>query len=220
MSEEGKIECLLCNKSFKILTDAHMKAKHESTLQDYKKKFPKAPIASKVYGTIQKYKENKIFSEEVKEAAEEKFPEIEEFAEGSGGFQMEPDVEAEPTIEELDMKTEIGTLMTENGIDRDNLKYSIFVYLKSAFPGLKNNFMIEKFVQGNNLVYQFITDMADPGRMIDFEFTNAFWHNVGTYDDTRDTKLKKDGWTVINIKQRRPTVEYVKEIVESKLLKI
>lgn len=39
------ISCCLCNKSFKVITPSHLRT-HGITLQEYKKRFPRAPIYS------------------------------------------------------------------------------------------------------------------------------------------------------------------------------
>lgn len=42
-----KIKCKICKKKFKSITNTHLKNKHNLSVNEYKNKFPKAPIVSK-----------------------------------------------------------------------------------------------------------------------------------------------------------------------------
>ena len=45
-SENELVECLLCNRKFKIITALHLKKNHDTTMKEYRLTFPNAPISS------------------------------------------------------------------------------------------------------------------------------------------------------------------------------
>lgn len=77
--------------------------------------------------------------------------------------------------------------------------------LKEIYPNIKKDLFIRKVAGSGKLVYEYISDFADPVLKINVEFVKAFWHNRNKYQDlNRNDILRKDGWKVVVI--NKPTV--------------
>ena len=128
-----------------------------------------------------------------------------------GEFNFDEVVEPEiQDIGELRLRTR-NDLRVEDE-DRTTLgsKLLIFKNLKAMYPDMEINYFIEKFNLTGHLEYSYVSDFADPVRKINVEFPNTYWHNGGMLPDTsRNNKLQQDGWKVIEIASKAPSVEEV-----------
>ena len=70
------------------------------------------------------------------------------------------------------------------------------------------------------LQYSYITDIAIPSKQIAFFFPDTFWHNTEKpADPTKYSKLKNDGWCIIEVTGNNPSIKSIKEkLIESKML--
>lgn len=76
-------------------------------------------------------------------------------------------------------------------------KNEVFSFLKTLFPNIQTDQFIIKRLSDASLVYRLITDFVDYENMVNFEFTDMFWHNYDVaYNNVRDMYLTRDGWKV------------------------
>ena len=228
----GRVTCKLCERNFKILTDKHMRGAHGITLKEYKERFPGAEIAGQYWSVMQTNKDHHLFNKTPIDTAPPSPSPVEMPVTDedliTDDMDIVPDSQEDlhftegdkfPEIEELDMNAPIeiedaveeSKLLDPEGL---NSKKATFLFLKSIYPTVVENFNIQKFFQGKHLVYQFITDIADPINKIDFEFPDTYWHNEGIPDLTREAKLRKDGWNIVIVKGANPTSEKIKDALE------
>jgi len=228
----GRVTCKLCERTFKILTDKHMRGAHGITLKDYKERFPGAEIAGQYWSTMQTHKEHHLFNKTPIDTAPPSPSPVEMPATDNDlivdDMDIAPDSQEDlhfnvaekfPEIEELDLNTpldieeavEESKLLDPEGL---NSKKSTFLFLKTIYPTVVADFNIQKFFQGKHLQYQYITDIADPINKIDFEFPDTYWHNEGPIDLMRDTKLRANGWKIVTVKGMNPTSEKIRNALE------
>ena len=94
-------------------------------------------------------------------------------------------------------------------------KNKILDHLRSFFTNIRKDYMIQIFASGDNLLFETITDFADPVLQINIEFPNCFWHNQDTYiKPNREVTLSQYGWKVIEIKSKAPTFDQIRKIIE------
>lgn len=194
--KNGKVLCQLCGKEYKIISPTHLKKDHNITFGEYKLRFPKAPVSGVGFKSLSVLgKEKNIFVE--KEFEKFDNPEIEEYD--------------EPIIdEEINLSMVLDNLKSTSTDICVSSKELILDYLKSYFTHIKKDYMIQVNSIDERLLFEFITDFADPELKIDIEFPNTFWHNRMSYiDPNRDLKLKEHGWKIIEIKSNNPKLENI-----------
>ncbi len=197
--ENGKIVCQECRKPFQQITFTHLKH-HGMTLDDYKAKYENYPLTSESFRARQKFKKSEVLGKIP--IAEELLDELVEESEAL----EDDDTLLNEIIEEAASKKE------EHEIPFPE-KRRVFQFLRTKFPNIENNYFIEKKTIINVIEYRFVTDMADPVTMTDFEFDNAGWHNKERYEDPhRDNKLKKDGWKIFRFRSV-PTIKKLGEAI-------
>lgn len=236
----GKIECKECGKEFSMITVKHLRKEHGMTIVEYREKHPDAEIQSEELKIRRKHLRSPIFENELKDDEliieddiKNTKPEVTEFSKMKNVFheknedlikklEKTPTVKktSVPVIEDFDINQSLKfdenykpKFENEEYIDQNKLQ--ILHYLISQFPDLHNNFFVVKTTLGGFIEYNLITDMVILYRKIDLEFPNAFWHNYDIPKDNRDQKLIKDGWKVINIESRNPTVEDVRSALSN-----
>ena len=214
LNEKGHVVCQICGQAFKVIVATHLK-KHEVSMDQYKQRFPEAPISSDEFKTTQKYaattdlfKEKAIPKEKLEAIIDDVVYE----------FPEEVIVQEEPEIEELELdvlpKKAVKETTSIDPIKR--MKNNIFKCLQQFYPNIQENFMIQKLSLTNHLEYEFITDFADPVMRINIEFPDTFWHNRHMYvDPTRNSKLMLDGWKVIEIHSSSPSIEKIENAIVS-----
>ena len=212
VDENNKIICQMCGNSYLIISPRHLK-KHNVTHAEYQLRFPVAPLSSKQFSALGKYgKEKHLFVEEELKKFEDN-PEVEDF---NGDDPDIPEHDVEPTIEEDINFEKIIEEMPPKSSDICNInKDKILDHLKGIFTNIKKDYMIQVFSVDNRLIFESISDFADPILKVDIEFPNTFWHNRMPYvDPTRDHKLSQYGWKVIKIKSKAPSYNDIIKAIE------
>ncbi len=214
--DNTRILCQVCGKSFKAITQSHLKA-HNITPEDYKRKYGTPLITEtqkKHMSAINKQKFKDLFKRH-----EDKPPETEEVLEE---VLIDDIISSEEVLEEISFDQEFKDIAPVGQVIQDPMyaKTEIAYNLEELFNGMvcKENHFIEEysgsfsFIGSRHLKYSFITDVAIPERKIAFFFPDTFWHNreVAT-DPNKYTKIKEDGWTVIEVKGNAPTMAQIKE---------
>jgi len=223
IDEQGRCICQICQRSFKWITPSHL-SKHNTTVEQYKEQFPNAALASSEARARMKYTKSSLFKPEQDEPLFLKDEEPDEQKDDSEDSISLEELDSQPCftqIEELNIP-EIRVSMDEEEEEKEEDphiprgKRDILRYLKMIFPNLQNNFFIDKCDKQGRLLYQIVTDMADPVEKIDFEFPNAFWHNPGWPDSlsTREFKLKEDGWRIWTFNSVSPSFEEIQKHIE------
>ena len=229
---DEKTACKVCGVKYNMITPQHLN-KHGLTIEEYKTKFPGASLKSDIIILkTEKNKRNDMFvNEEIKGIGYakgikeiEKTPIVEELKKKSLLEQLEKIPKKtdkvkkfNPKIEELNIpkveeKPEEDKFERQANIPKNKLE--ILNYLSTKFPDVKNNFFVEKSLMNNRIEFKFITDIVILDRKIDIEFPSAFWHNFDVPKVTRDSKLMQEGWIIINIKSKMPTIDDVKKELE------
>jgi len=234
-NEEGKTICQLCGKAFHVITPKHLERKHNITMKLYREQFPEFPITSKQFMAKQQRQRSTLFleAEKAKEKEVEEVKEIirknEDFIE-EGEPESKPAVEAEitpfeeeeaktPKIEEVDFEGEPTPLPSKGEIafmeTSPQEKIDLILYLRGLFPDIKNNYVVVKKNFLGELVYQFITDMADPVLKVIFWFPRSFWHNENLEFTRLRDRLIEDEWNIIVINSRNPSVRDIEKALRS-----
>lgn len=238
--ETGKAICQICKKSFDMIADSHLR-KHGTSAKEYKQLYPGYPLAGQGFGKIMKYSKSELFKKNDEEVIVKDDDKGE--PKGSSEISREEIVKAstpEPVVEkkesfkeievspvitkstkipivELDMNAEPSKddlLFVDDTGSVAEQKIEIINFIMKYLPRVKNNFRIEKKNLTGHLMFTLITDIAEPYMKIDFEFPKAFWHNFDIPKSNRDRVLKENGWTIIDIDDRNPTIENVKEALK------
>jgi len=205
VDEDGKVLCQLCGKPCQIITPRHL-GLHSITFADYKKQFPKAPISSKEFNARSVYgREKGIF---VKKTLDE--------LENTGVFDKEDEI---AVLEEPEISQLIIEEVTDTSKDICNIsKNRILDFLRTLFTNIKKDYLIQVFTPDKQLVFETISDFADPVRKINIEFPKTFWHNQDVYiKPSRNVLLKQEGWTVIEIKSKSFNLQEVENIIKKEL---
>jgi len=203
-NEEGKVVCQICGKAFLVISPRHL-GTHSITYSEYKLRFPDAPLSCEEFNARGKYgKEKQIFVEEELKKLDE--PEI---------YNDIPEHDVNPTIaEEIDFEQVLEDAKSKDLCD--NSKDIILDYLRAIFTNIKKDYMIREYSIDNRMLFEFITDFADPVLKVNFEFPKSFWHNRMSFEDVnRDLKLKECGWKIFKIKSTSPSIKHVKKLIES-----
>jgi len=210
---ESAIYCRICGRQAKIITPGHLKS-HSITMADYRKKFPEAPL---VCGNTTK----KLTQTAIDQANKTKKLKEQSLL---NEIQKSPTIENLPkkSIEEENIVKKIDNLLISNIVNNESTfknKAEIINYLEYHFGSGKvhNNYYVEKYIVQQLLEYKIITDIAIPSLKIDFEFPKSFWHNydVRRPKDLRDSVLRRDGWTVIDINSVNPNCEDLRGILDT-----
>lgn len=191
---KGKLLCQICGKPFLTLSPKHL-LKHNITFDDYRKRYPQAPLSSKEFNARSKFGKNKeIFMDQQ-------------------GKNIEP---PEPEIEELDIETIMLKEVQSNPMKA--MKNRILDYLRVNYTNVRSDYMIRQFGIDNRLKFEFITDFCDPILKVVFQFPDTFWHNKDLLLDlNKKLKLESYGWKVFEIPTQNPSNEMIIEcLLESK----
>ncbi|MFW9871475.1 MAG: hypothetical protein ACFFG0_00025 [Candidatus Thorarchaeota archaeon] len=198
-SEEGKVNCQICGKGYLVIAPRHL-ATHGVEYSEYKLRYPDAPLSCEEFGTQSKYgKEKNIFVQETLEELDE-----------------EVEVLESPVIEEeIDLVKSFEDEITNSGDICVTSKNKILNYLKTHFSNVRKDYMIQLFSPDKFLLFETISDFADPVLKVNIEFPKTFWHNQDAYvKPSRDVTLKRNGWKVIKINSNAPTYEQIRKAIE------
>lgn len=192
--ERGNVICQLCHQGFSVISPTHLKKHHGLTFAAYKSQFPDAPISGEKFSKTMTYARTKIFKDE---NAIDTIPQIEAILEEN----------FEEKLKEFSNYRKPKEFTSNGSIPKGKL--DILNFLLAYFDEVENNYFVEKYTLSGHLDYRLITDIVDLKRKINFEFPNAFWHNKDVAKAHRDLKLTTDGWTIVEIRSKSPTVEEV-----------
>jgi len=204
--EEGKVICQICGESFKVISVRHLQ-KHKVSMQQYKMRYPDAALVSDAFKIRQRYA--KIGHGLIEEPDSEKKPEPivdDELKFPEDILPVEPD----PYAEELEKIKKEGNPIRKH-------KANILEHLRTYFSNVQENYMIQQINSAGHMEYEFITDFTDPVLKVNIQFPNTFWHNRGRLDDhNRDRKLSSNGWKVVNINNKFPSLKDIDKILKPK----
>lgn len=225
---QGKVICQICGKSYWSITPQHLKKSHNMKVNEYKLKFPDAILISdttknkSIISNKERFDKNKteIFKEE------ENKPKVDEVITDIDIDKIQEELleKKKNEIDELtNLKKDLKEISDAEYFDKEldpynstpKNKLDLMKSLKLIYPGLKNNYSIEKLTPSGHLEYKFITDMADPITKTIFEFPNTFWRNIDVPPNPmKSNLLKRDGWKVITIKEVGPNMEIMRKYVD------
>ena len=212
--EKGNVICKVCGKSFGCVSP-HVKSAHpEIGIALYKERFPNSPTVSKGWKTGQKYantvKQNGQSIHELRVQEKE-----EEILRDQHRADFKESIEAQ-ILKETESEVYVIKKKAKEHPFKD--KQELYNYLKQTYKNLQEDYTIEKTDLQNFLEYSYITDMADPSLMVDFEFTKSGWHNrdIMVAEGLRDKRLIEDGWMIIRIDSKNPTIDDIKKALEKK----
>lgn len=198
--EKGKVVCQICGKSFLTISPRHLKS-HNVLYGDYYKRFPNAPKSGDEFAARSKYgKDKTIFKEQ-----EESEPII-----GNDIY-----VDEEPIIDELPIQREVERISKKSS-PMQMMKNRLIDHLRLYFVNVEQDFLIRHFDKNSkDLVFEFISDFADPILKVVIQFPDTFWHNVDYYTDlNKNLKLEQAGWKVLEISGVSPTADDVDEVLK------
>ncbi len=193
-TEDGKIKCAICGQVFSRITQKHLN-KHDISVAEYKKKFPDAPLSGLALMAKLHHGDSSLFIKEEKEDPTDIINEL-----------------MKKNVPDPNLEIDEHLFKITNPVKRE-----IYSVIKKYFPDVVPDYNIKKFNLQRSLEYSIITDLADPHRLIDFEFPNAYWHNPGFYyhSPVREQLLRNDSWKVIIIESKYPTVEKIEQICQN-----
>jgi len=207
LNDKQKVICQICGRGFISITPTHLKT-HNITFSEYKLRFPKAPIISNRSPIFHRDTNDKVL-------ATEKDAPINEIIDDERDI---PKKDVNPVIHQ-EIIFDDKQLFTDNLKSQDicnTSKDKILVYLKSFFRNIEKNYMIQEYALSGNLVYEVITDFADPVLKLNIEFPNTFWHNsLFVNNRLRNIRLEEYGWKVIEIKKSSPSLKAIENILMS-----
>lgn len=122
--------------------------------------------------------------------------------------------ESSPIVVEI-VKNIEAPVVTYNDVEVLCTKNEVFAFLKTMFPKIQADQFIVSRLADASLVYKLITDFVDFDNMVNFEFTDTFWHNYDVaYNSVRDMYLKNDGWKVYRISGTSFKKSDIKKLME------
>lgn len=204
VDERGNVICQLCNKAFTVISPTHLKKSHGITFDTYRAQFPNAPITGDKFSKTMKYVKTDFFRKDENDI--DNIPSIEKSLNNDFEEKLKEFISKKPKI-----------YITESSIVPKD-KAEIINFLMEHFDDIEYNYFVEKLSISGHLEYRFITDIVDKRRKIDFEFPDAFWHNYDVQKNHRDMKLESDGWMIVNIYSKAPTIKDVEEELKKRNL--
>jgi len=206
--ERGNVICQLCNKPFTVISPTHLKKAHGIKFDTYRAQFPDAPITGEKFSKTMKYVKTDFFKkdEEDDEDDIDKLPTIEKSLSNNFESKLKEFISKRPKL----FKDESGLVPKD--------KADIINFLMQHFDNIKYNYFVEKLSISGHLDYRLVTDIVDVERKINFEFPDAFWHNKDVQKNYRDMRLKADGWMIVDIYSKAPTVSDVEKELKKRNL--
>ena len=197
-NEEGKVICQICGKPFFVVSPRHIHL-HNISYSEYKLRFPDAPLSCKAFAAKGKYgKEKNIFIRNALEKIENN---------NIPPHDVNPVIDEEINFDNLIKETSSCDICS---ISKDK----ILDFLKLFFTNVKKDYLIQEF-SSDRLLYESISDFADPILKINIEFPNCFWHNEMAYKDlNRDQNLKEFGWKIIKIYSETPNLKDIEKAIK------
>jgi hypothetical protein len=208
-NEAGKVLCQLCGKPFLVISPKHLTTKHNIKHDEYRLRFPDAPLSSEAFGMVTKYGKNKtIFVENEMSKFEEEVT-----------FENENVEEIQVNEPEIDEAINLSSILSSDSNSKDIMSVSknkILDHLKSYFTNIQKDYLIEQYGPDERLKFVFITDFCDPILKIVIQFPKTFWHNrEQALDLNKNQKLKQYGWKVIEFQTMSPSLKDIDEKINS-----
>jgi hypothetical protein len=224
MSE--KVKCMECGKPQGRITNWHLQRVHNMTMKTYRAKYPDAELVSDETKVRTKYAKAEIFTKEDVITDEESKSILTQ-------MERSPIVNRKkfPQVEELDLSfaKKLRDIKQTKKLEYDDPKNLIsksklllLNYLISEFADVRNNFFIEKLTPTGVVDFKYITDIVIYDFKVILEFPNSFWHNnmLGISNNVRTDDLIGEGWKIVNVNSKMPTVEELKfELIKHKLIR-
>ena len=208
-NEQGKVVCQICGKPYLVISPRHL-GTHKIKYDEYKLRFPNAPLSSEEFNASSKYgKEKTIFVEE----------ELSKFEEE----EALPDEKVEEIIvnedPDIDEEIDLNMLLKEDEKDNDIMsvnKNKILDHLRVYFTNIEKDYLIDQYGIDSRLKFQFITDFCDPVLKMVIQFPKTFWHNQElAIDPNKNLKLEQYGWKVIEFDSVSPSLKEISSVLES-----
>lgn len=202
--KSGKVNCQLCGKPYLVISPMHLKKAHNIKYEEYKLRFPDAPLSSEEFAVRGLYGKNKdMFNPTVEEPVGEEVIITEE------DYPDEVD-EEEIKIEEL--KESVKPKKEKSADPIIAMKRKVFNHLSLYLTNVRQDYIVEEKTLGGKTKYSYITDFCDPVLRIIIDFPNTFWHNQDSFQDPlKKEKLTQDGWRWIEIKSKAPNLEDIEK---------
>lgn len=208
-TEDGsKVICQYCLKEFRRITTQHLRM-HDMTFDEYKFNFPGAPTDHTHYKDF-------LNEVEVSTVIQKPVNQIDNKPNISSGddilAQMKSDIQ-----EAVKTQVVVSDESEQFDVNQSEIKFQhkgeIIAFIRNLLPGLKNNYYYRKRNLVGEVLYSFVTDMADPVHRIAIDFPDTFWHNRDFYFESRKQELlKQSKWRYVRIEGVAPTN---KEIVDA-----
>ena len=204
-TEDGRVICQYCLKTFKRITASHL-VMHNMTYDEYRFKFPGAPLDR---------------TEIINFISDKKPLEVPVIKKPDNVIKTEIPAQLSPkdiinqikdnTI--IEEKLDVVEFVSESDEVKFQHKGEVITFMKKYLPGLRNNYFYKKTNIAGEVLFTFVTDMADPQRRIVIDFPDTFWHNRDFYFESRKAELlKQSKWRYIIIDGVAPTNQ---EIVDA-----
>lgn len=197
---EGNVVCQICGKSYQVISPRHL-AVHKIKFADYTKRYPDAPLSSKIFKAKSKYgKNNNLFVDDIDSSLEEEIIVFEE-----------------PELEELEFESGMKKIVEES---RDHMvvqKMRVLDHLRLHFANIEKDYTVRYISPlSKKLIFEYITDFCDPILRIIVQFPNTFWHNKDSYPDPlKNNNLEDHNWKVLTVDSRAPSPSDIDEVVDS-----
>ena len=214
LDEQGKPICQMCGTSYHVIAPRHLSTRHNITLDEYKLRFPDAPLSSEQFSASSTFgKEKQLFVKTELEKIEQESNDLPEDKSEDIVLGDEVIVDDEPEVEEFNI---VEMMVDSKPGDRCVTdKNKILDFLRSFHTNVRKDYLIEIF-QGEHLKEQYITDFCDPIFKIVIQFPNTFWHNREKYFvPNKKYKLEMHGWTVIEINSTAPTYNEIAKAIKN-----
>lgn len=209
-NDQKKVICQLCGKPYLVISPRHLE-RHNIKYDEYKLRFPDAPLSSEEFNAISKYgKEKVIFVETELTKFKDKI--LDEDVEK---ITIEPN-DDEPSIEdEIELRAVLEGERKETDIIAKH-KNKILDHLRTHFTNIQKDFKVRNVGMDGRLKFEFITDFCDPVLKLIFQFPKTFWHNSElAIDPNKNEKLKQSGWKVIEFKSLNPSLQDIEIRIKS-----
>jgi hypothetical protein len=206
--ERGNVICQLCNKPFTVISPTHLKKAHGIKFDTYRAQFPDAPITGEKFSKTMKYVKTDFFKKDEEDDEDEldKLPTVEKALSNDFEDKLKEFISKKPKL-----------FVNESGVVPKD-KAAIINFLMGHFDDIEYNYFVEKLTISGHLEYRLITDIVDTRRKINFEFPDAFWHNKDVQKNYRDSKLQSDGWLIVDIYSKAPSVRDVESELKKRNL--
>jgi len=199
-TEDGRVICQYCHKTFKRITAQHTR-KHDMNVDEYKFRFPGAPLD---HLQISEFRSDSV---DLEAPVIAKPP-------------HEPQLSPEDIISQI--KNDSTPVEEAPAIIKENTTFEavkfqhkgeVLSFIRKYLPTLKNNYFYKKTTIEGEVLFTFVTDMADPQNRVVIDFPDTFWHNRDFYYESRKKELlNQSKWKYIIINGEAPTNQ---EIVDA-----